>query len=258
MMPARPCPGAQMFESMTKHLFRKARLPLDQACWQVRTVRPCRARDGACGAAAPCHAGARGCHCWLRCERCPTLCHMDTAGCHSFSGHCKISGMLPKNCCPNSFCSAPTWLQAGVDLGTAVKEYEDAVRAVKKGAASKAGGKRGAARAAKGQAAKELAQGGVQIRPKRRMPVSEVRPPRAAARCAAFAGRLARPSAPWGCAGSPRRWSRARLSLPTHVPPQPGAAACQPPASHPSSPPARCCWWAAPRACPPSAALCAT
>lgn len=87
----------QMFESMTKHLFRKARLPLDQACWQ-----------------------------------------------------------------------------AGVDLGTAVKEYEDAVRAVKKGAASKAGGKRGAARAAKGQAAKELAQGGVQIRPKRRMPVSEV------------------------------------------------------------------------------------
>ncbi|KAL4457798.1 hypothetical protein ABPG75_012663 [Micractinium tetrahymenae] len=87
----------QMFESMTKHLFRKARLPLDQACWQ-----------------------------------------------------------------------------AGVDLGTVVKEYDDAVRAVKKGAASKAGGKRGAARTAKGQAAKELAEGGVQIRPKRRMPVGKV------------------------------------------------------------------------------------
>ncbi|PSC71655.1 molecular chaperone [Micractinium conductrix] len=80
----------KMFESMTKDLFRRARLPLDQACWQ-----------------------------------------------------------------------------AGVDLGTAVKEYDDAVRSVKKG-----GSKRGATK--QGQAAAELAASGVQIRPKRRLPVGEV------------------------------------------------------------------------------------
>ena len=82
----------QMFEGMTVDLFRRARLPLDQACWQ-----------------------------------------------------------------------------AGVDLGTAVQEYEDAVRSVKKKGKGGSGSRAGAAAAA------ELAATGVpQIRPKRRMPVSEV------------------------------------------------------------------------------------
>jgi hypothetical protein len=64
-------------------------------------------------------------------------------------------------------------VQAGVDLGTVVKEYDDAVRTSKKGS-SKAGGKRagGSKQAAEWQA--ELVAGGVQIRPKRRMPVSKV------------------------------------------------------------------------------------
>ena len=64
-------------------------------------------------------------------------------------------------------------MQAGVDLGTVVKEYDDAVRTSKKGS-SKAGGKRagGSKQAAERQA--ELVAGGVQIRPKRRMPVSKV------------------------------------------------------------------------------------
>lgn len=82
----------QMFEGMTADLFRRARLPLDQACWQ-----------------------------------------------------------------------------AGVDLGTAVAEFDDAVRAGKKGAKGGKGGKGGA-----GAAADLVAAGAPQIRPKRRMPVTEV------------------------------------------------------------------------------------
>ncbi|PRW56291.1 molecular chaperone [Chlorella sorokiniana] len=81
----------QMFESLTKDLFRRARLPLDQACWQ-----------------------------------------------------------------------------AGVDLGTAVKQHEDAVRTAKKGGSKKGGSGR------QRQAALAQAASGVQIRPKRRMPVSKV------------------------------------------------------------------------------------
>ncbi|KAI3436735.1 hypothetical protein D9Q98_006150 [Chlorella vulgaris] len=84
-----------MFEKMTKGLFRKARLPLDQACWQ-----------------------------------------------------------------------------AGVDLGTIVREFDDAVKTVKKGGSSpKGSGKRQSKR---GEAATALAASGVQIRPKRRQPVSRV------------------------------------------------------------------------------------
>lgn len=50
-LPTCPCSGAQMFESMTKHLFRKARLPLDQACWQVRTAGSRKPQHTACAAA---------------------------------------------------------------------------------------------------------------------------------------------------------------------------------------------------------------
>lgn len=82
----------QMFEGMTADLFRRARLPLDQACWQ-----------------------------------------------------------------------------AGVDLGAVVKEWEDAVRSVKKG--GKGGRGQGTMDAA---ATADLAASGVQIRPKRRLPVTEV------------------------------------------------------------------------------------
>lgn len=84
----------QMFESLTIDLFRRARLPLDQACWQ-----------------------------------------------------------------------------AGVDLGTVVKEYEDAVKSVKKGGTKGGAGRRQSKR---GEAAVELAASGVQIRPKRRMAVGKV------------------------------------------------------------------------------------
>lgn len=85
----------QMFESLTKDLFRRARLPLDQACWQ-----------------------------------------------------------------------------AGVDLGSVVKEFDDAVRTVQKGGSKAGKGKRAASK--QGQAAAELAASGVQIRPKRRLPVGKV------------------------------------------------------------------------------------
>ena len=59
--------------------------------------------------------------------------------------------------------------QAGVDLGTVVKQHEDAVRTAKKGGSKKGGSAR------QRQAALEQAASGVQIRPKRRMPVSKVR-----------------------------------------------------------------------------------
>ena len=82
----------KMFEGMTADLFRRARLPLDQACWQ-----------------------------------------------------------------------------AGVDLGTAVREFDDAVRSIKKGGKGGSGSSKGAS-----AAADLAATGAPQIRPKRRMPVSEV------------------------------------------------------------------------------------
>jgi heat shock 70kDa protein 1/2/6/8 len=82
----------QMFEGMTADLFRRARLPLDQACWQ-----------------------------------------------------------------------------AGVDLGTAVREFDDAVKSVKKGGKGGSGNRAGA-----GAAADLAATGAPEIRPKRRMPVTEV------------------------------------------------------------------------------------
>jgi molecular chaperone DnaK len=74
----------QAFEGLTAGLFRRARLPLDQACWQ-----------------------------------------------------------------------------AGVDLGTAVRDHDDAVRAARRGGKAS-------------RAAAEAATGGVQLRPRRRLPVSEV------------------------------------------------------------------------------------
>lgn len=82
----------QMFEGMTADLFRRARLPLDQACWQ-----------------------------------------------------------------------------AGVDLGTAVREFDDAVKSVKKGGKGGSGNRSGAS-----AAADLAASGAPEIRPKRRMPVTEV------------------------------------------------------------------------------------
>ncbi len=62
-----------------------------------------------------------------------------------------------------------------MDLGTAVQEYDEAVRTAKKG--GKAGSRRLGKRS---EAAAELAASGVQIRPKRRMPVSKVGMPRLA------------------------------------------------------------------------------
>lgn len=58
-----------------------------------------------------------------------------------------------------------------MDLGTVVKEYEDAVKSVKKGGTKGGAGRRQSKR---GEAAVELAASGVQIRPKRRMPVGKV------------------------------------------------------------------------------------
>ena len=105
----------QMFEGMTAHLFRRARLPLDPACWQ-----------------------------------------------------------------------------AGVDLGSVVREHEAAARAARKGAAGRKGS-RGRDRTA----ALVGAAAGPQIRPKRRMPVSKVRAP-------AGAGVRQRPAA--AAHALPARW----------------------------------------------------
>lgn len=55
-----------------------------------------------------------------------------------------------------------------MDLGTVVREHEEAVRTAKKGSSKKGGGSR------QRQALLEQAASGVQIRPKRRMPVSKV------------------------------------------------------------------------------------
>lgn len=117
--------------------------------------------------------------------------------------------------------------QAGVDLGTVVKRHEDAVRTAKKGGSKKGGSAR------QRQAALEQAASGVQIRPKRRMPVSKVR---------AQHVRIVTPQATCLC-------FQPVLSLPSFK------HALQPARILLAY---RCCWWAAQRACPPSAALCAT
>ena len=73
-----------------------------------------------------------------------------------------------------------TTLQAGVDLGTVVREYDDAVRTVKRGGSSSSGkAGRGGGKGSgdtKSEAARRVAQG-IRIQPKRRMPVSKVRGP---------------------------------------------------------------------------------
>lgn len=56
-----------------------------------------------------------------------------------------------------------------MDLGSVVREHDNAVRAAKKGTSVKSGSRSGARQAALGPAA-----AGPQIRPKRRMPVSKV------------------------------------------------------------------------------------
>ena len=55
-----------------------------------------------------------------------------------------------------------------MDLGTVVQEHDDAVRTAKKGGSKKGGSSR------QRQAVLDLAASGVQIRPKRRMPVGKV------------------------------------------------------------------------------------
>lgn len=66
--------------------------------------------------------------------------------------------------------------QAGVDLGTAISEYEEAVRSLNRQRKQKRGqgssGRGGGA--PRGLAAAQLAAAGPQIRPKRRMPVGTV------------------------------------------------------------------------------------
>lgn len=65
-----------------------------------------------------------------------------------------------------------------MDLGTAMREFEEAVRnSQREKQLSKKGGKgrsKGGKRGARGAAAAELAAAGPQIRPKRRLPVGEV------------------------------------------------------------------------------------
>ncbi len=147
---------------------------------------------------------------------------------------------------PHTVSPHATAVQAGVDLGTVVREHEDAVRTAKKGSSKKGGGGR------QRQAALEQAASGVQIRPKRRMPVSKVGI--WSCRCTMHAAcHLARYS-------SLSRSFRPAVQQTCH----PRSSTVLPPGylAHKPAPmpigPCRSCWWVEPRACPPSAALCAT
>lgn len=126
--------------------------------------------------------------------------------------------------------------QAGVDLGTAVKEYEEQLRRA-------ASGSKGRRRRSKEAAAEAAGLKGVQIRPKRRLPVSKVGAKGGAgvrsngvrlSGSASFVIVCLRSEWTWGRCGMGGLIAVSRIS------------------------PCRCCWWAAPRACLLCAALCAT
>ena len=157
----------QAFEGLSVELFRRARLPLDQACWQVRAERGGAGRGGAgrgggMGVGLLSFAGQGGV---VRAAATARRCAVPL----SFKGWQDRSAGADQYALSLRACYAVLsrrCLQAGVDLGTVVREYEEQLR--RAGGKSRArGGKKGAGKKGGGQAA-------VQIRPKRRQPVSKV------------------------------------------------------------------------------------